>query len=471
MKSKTLFLFLMITISLSAQEMLTLQDCKTIAIRENLSLSIDSIKIKSAIHTKRAAFANYFPDISFAGTFLHLNKQFQLFENDILLPVVPHQAIDLNTMHINQESFSNPMVALLSFAIDPSTLQPLTDVNGNPVFRNYAWLPADQSKFGLKDNYLFNFSLKQPIFVGGKIFYSNKMANNSVEIAKYKTEMDKQNLLYEIEDMYYKTWIIDKKCKLAHKYLELLQEIEKDIKNYIDEGIATTNQLLMIQTKINQAQVNLFKAENGLTIQKQLLNQKMGRDIHQDFSLVDTIDFDINIIHLIINENLDINNRPEIKLLEQKVELSQNMLRVTQADMLPQIGFMANYFFVNPNPYKGFANEFGDDYTFGVSIQIPIFHALERYNKRQAALLQYKAAQIEMNDIKNLISIETSYTTNQLKEQLMQLNATNKNVELARENLRVQTDLFMKVYSNCLISQKLKLCGYKLKLIIMKHMP
>lgn len=56
--------------------------------------------------------------------------------------------------------------------------------------------------------------------------------------------------------------------------------------------------------------------------------------------------------------------------------------------------------------------------------------------------MQYKAAQIEMNDIKNLISIETSYTTNQLKEQLMQLNATNKNVELARENLRVQTDLF-----------------------------
>ncbi len=40
------------------------------------------------------------------------------------------------------------------------------------------------------------------------------------------------------------------------------------------------------------------------------------------------------------------------------------------------------------------------------------------------------------------MNIEATYVTNQLKEQLMQIEAARKNVELARENLRIQTDMF-----------------------------
>ena len=268
------------------------------------------------------------------------------------------------------------------------------------------------------------------------------MAQNAVEIAICKTEIDRQSLLYEVEDLYYKVWITEKKYRLALKYLDLLKEIENDVENYLKEGLITSNQLLMIRSKINQAQVDIFKAENGLSVQKQLLNQKIGRDIKQDFKVEDSLKADFEIIQNILNTQLSIDNRPEVKLLEQKVQLNRNLMRVTQADMMPQLGLTANYFYINPNPYKGLEDEFGDDYALGLSLKIPLFHAFERYNKRQSALLQYKSAQLEMEDSRNLLNIEATYVTNQLKEQLMQIEAARKNVELARENLRIQTDMF-----------------------------
>jgi outer membrane protein TolC len=433
---------ILFSICLSAQDIISLEECKQIALKHNINLQIDSANINVAIYNKRATFANFFPNINFSGTYLRLNNQFQLFENDLFLPVVPHQAIDFSTMQLNPSSFNNPLISLLTFAIDPSTLKPLTDANGNPIFRYYAYLPADQAKFGVKDNYIFNFSLIQPIFAGGKIFYANKMTDNAVMMAKYQTEIDKQSLLYDIEDMYYKLWITEKKYKLALNYLELLKQLEQDVKNYLQEGMATNNQLLMVQTKINEAEVNVFKAQNGLNLQKQLLNQKMGRKINTDFILQDSLMLDEEFLNLFLNSENDVINRPEIKLLEQNVEFNKNMLRVTQADMLPQIGFTTNYFFINPNPYNGLAKEFGNDYTLGVTIKVPIFHALEKYNKRQAALVQYKIAQMKMDETKDLIYIDATYSANQLKEQLMQLNATKKNVELATENLRLQTNLY-----------------------------
>lgn len=433
---------ILFSICLSAQDIISLEECKQIALKHNINLQIDSANINVAIYNKRATFANFFPNINFSGTYLRLNNQFQLFENDLFLPVVPYQAINFSNMQLNPSSFTDPLISSLTFAIDPNTLKPLTDANGNPIFRNYAYLPANQAKFGVKDNYIFNFSLVQPIFAGGKIFYANKMTDNAVMMAKYQTEVDKQSLLYDIEDMYYKLWITEKKYKLALNYLELLKQLEQDVKNYLQEGMATNNQLLMVQTKINEAEVNVFKAQNGLNLQKQLLNQKMGRKINTDFILQDSLMLDEEFLNLFLNSENDVINRPEIKLLEQNVEFNKNMLRVTQADMLPQIGFTTNYFFINPNPYNGLAKEFGNDYTLGVTIKVPIFHALEKYNKRQAALVQYKIAQMKMDETKDLISIDATYSANQLKEQLMQLNATKKNVELATENLKLQTNLY-----------------------------
>jgi len=154
MRLNVFLVMILLSIYLSAQEVLSIEQCKQIALKQNVNLQIDSANINMAIYNKRATFANFFPDINFSGTYLRLNNQFQLFENDLFLPVVPYQAINLSTMQLNPSSFTNPLISLLTFAIDPSTLKPLTDAEGNPIFRNYAMLPADQAKFGVKDNYI-----------------------------------------------------------------------------------------------------------------------------------------------------------------------------------------------------------------------------------------------------------------------------------------------------------------------------
>jgi len=80
MRLNVFLVMILLSIYLSAQEVLSIEQCKQIALKQNVNLQIDSANINMAIYNKRATFANFFPDINFSGTYLRLNNQFQLFE-------------------------------------------------------------------------------------------------------------------------------------------------------------------------------------------------------------------------------------------------------------------------------------------------------------------------------------------------------------------------------------------------------
>ena len=57
-----------LTFSVGAQEVLSLDSCRALAIANNKELLISQEKINSAHYQRKAAFTNYLPDISATGT-------------------------------------------------------------------------------------------------------------------------------------------------------------------------------------------------------------------------------------------------------------------------------------------------------------------------------------------------------------------------------------------------------------------
>ncbi len=422
---------------------LSLEQCKQMAIEKNTSIRIKHIHLKQAEHLRKAAYTQFFPSLGFTGTYIRMNKQFQLLENDLTIPVLPSEFYDPEIGAINSSLLNNPSMMPLAFVMNPETGYPYADVNGSPIFQQYAWLPGDQLTFGQKNNFLFNLGLIQPIYTGGKIRQMYKMSQILEEMAKNSLSLEEEKQLIEIEELYWNLITLQEKNKLANTYKNLLITLIGDLENYKAEGIVMHNDLLKVQIKLNEAELNIVKSQNGIKLARKALCQKIGLPLDEYFEPADTV---IPSEKLTINPEIFIRfaqqNRSDVKMLENTVLLTEAGIKIMRSRFLPDIGFTANYAYMNPNPYAGFSKTFGGDYNLGIAMHVPLFHWGERKHTLALTQCENKTALLMLEDSKNLIALQTEQAINNLNEMYEELIMTRKSLELANENLRLLSDAF-----------------------------
>ena len=112
MKRTILLLTFVVTVScMHAQRMLTLEECRNLAIQNNKELQISGEKIKMADNEKKAAFTKYFPQLSANGAYMWNQKDINLLDMGALssslssslgglaqLPMIQHLMSGVNDM-------------------------------------------------------------------------------------------------------------------------------------------------------------------------------------------------------------------------------------------------------------------------------------------------------------------------------------------------------------------------------------
>ena len=83
-KLAVLVLILSVACQLVAQQVLSLQDCRDMALENNKNLKISQEKVNIANYDKKIAFSNYLPKITAQGTYTYNEKQLQLLSDDKL---------------------------------------------------------------------------------------------------------------------------------------------------------------------------------------------------------------------------------------------------------------------------------------------------------------------------------------------------------------------------------------------------
>lgn len=398
-----------------AQE-LTLGQCKEMALNQNMDLKISQEHILMGKNARKMAFSQFFPQIEGNASYIRLNKQFQLLDEDF-----------------TSQSIIDNLPFPISFLPIPIPID----------LSNISLLPSSDTRFGQENNFVFNVGLTQPIFAGGRIFEVYKMSKVGEQIASESAILERQKVLYETEDLYWNIVSIQEKQKVVEAYQKMLQNLEKDVEAYITQGVALRNDLLRVKLKQNEIDLNLFKINNGLKLAKMALCQKIGMDINSDITLSEA---EIEIEEKdIVYENIRqsaILNRPELKLLEHSVKLTESALRISTGSFMPTLGFTANYLSVRPNPYRGLADEFGSDYMFGFVMNVPIFHWFEKHHSHALAKNSMNIAKLKLEDSRQKISMETLMISNEILEAKRRIEISKVSLDQTLENLKLIQDSY-----------------------------
>lgn len=459
-------------VSVQAQETaLTLADCREMAIRQSQDLEQARIKMEMAGYDRKIARANYFPKVSATGAYLYNDRNIALVNDQ-------QSALLQNAGTLMQGQLNAAMAnatTQLSTAMQQKMTQLMTAIQTNPALAaEYMGSPMWQTILGMLQNtdpsslaglvpniadpvnaigadidksmhpdlhniWVGAVTVQQPVFVGGKIVYSNQMASLAQELAASQYDMKYADIVVDVDQAYWQIISIANKRKLASNYADLLHQMERDVEYAIAAGVATDSDALQVKVKANEADMMLTKAENGLTLAKMLLCKRVGLPLDTEIVLADE---NLEIIpepQCPVEKSLDdiYASRPETHSLELAQKIYDKKAKVVRADMLPQVALTANYLISNPNAFNGIQNGWnGGLFTAGVMVNVPLFHGMENVNRYKKAKAEASLYQHQYDDARELIRLQVTQQRKLFGEAQEKLGMTRSNLESAEENLR-----------------------------------
>lgn len=376
MKLTIIIALLAITISnnLFSQKKYTLDDCKKIAEAHNINLKNSDLDVLSAAQTSKEAYTKYFPEIK-ASAFGFNNSR----------SVV---SMDLGGIQVNT----------------------------------------------LKSGVTGGITAIQPIYTGGNISNSNKLAKLGEEVSKYQREITNNDVLLETEKSFWLLTSLMDKLKTIQTVENHLNALLKKVESSVAAGTTITNDILKVKLKINETTALKSKTTNAITLCKMNLCQQIGLSLDsvQTFEIVapDFASIESPAAYYVLHESV-MYDKPEYKLLDKGVTASKLETKIKQSQYLPTVSIGANY------GYDNFSDHNHMNGIVFATVSIPLSdlwggsYAIKRQKiKEQIAYNKYEQG-------KQLLLLEMKQAQNDFDESYRQVNIAKSAIAQSIENLRL----------------------------------
>jgi len=444
MKKNVFVVFaILASMPLYSQKVLQLEDCRQMALTHNKSLQMAQESVTAARQLKEAAFTQFLPNFSANGGYTWNEKNLSLLSEDALLPV--------GTKMANGSFGYIPGTGQVQEVQLPTGNYVPTDSKGVPfdptknpeklVWKNYSLLPKSAMEFDIKNIFVGSVGFIQPVFMGGKIRELYHIAKYGENLAIAQHESKVTELLLEVDEAYWRVVSLGNKVKLARDYRDLVAQVDSNVNVMIEEGIATRSEALKVKVKLNEADITITKAEDGLNLSRMALNQLCGIALDDVYNLADQ-DLTEEAVTQLIPIEQALSNRPEIKQLTQLENIAKSNEKIMLSRFMPNIALTGNYLISNPNSYDGFKNEFAGMFTVGVVANIPLFHFGDKFHTLNAAKAHHRIATLQLEDSREKMQLQIKQCSYKVSESLKKKISTQHNIEQAEENLRYATEGF-----------------------------
>lgn len=446
MRKKSLLLSLVVSLASLSQAVqadaqvrtLPLDSCRAMAMANNKQMKIRQEQVKGAGYLRKEAFAAYLPGIDFAGGYMYNQKELSIFDSDQLLPT--------KTFDPKTGSYEFNLVT------NPATGMPIKGPDGQYVPQTVALIPKEAMTYDIHNVFFGAVTLTQPIYMGGKILALNKIAKLNERLQRDLYDNEANDVIYAVDAAYWQVVSLEAKRELAVSYVALLDSLDRNVAAMVDAGVATRSDKLSVDVKLNQANIDLVKVDNGLALSKMLLCQLIGIPVDTPVSPADSCPATVGSADA--GEGIDMpaastydmadvfSRRNDLRALETGVEIAEQNRRLALSSMLPNIALTGMYSFSNPNMFDGFKKRFDGAFSVGVMVQIPIWHWGGNYNKYRAAGSAATVMKLQVEDAKEMIRLQVSQASYKSQEAFKTYRMTLDNMAKADENLRDATLAF-----------------------------
>ena len=428
-------------LSICGQEVLSLEDCRTLAIKNNKKLSVARMNMEIATDERGAARTKYLPKVDAVAGWELLSKEVSILNKD-QKNALNHLGTNA-TSQLGSELSSTIQGMAMQGLITPEAAanlgQQLGQLNTMIAGMGDNLGKTIRQAFRTNNRNMFGGAVmvRQPIYMGGSLTALNRIADINEDMMSNTYDMTLQNTLYEIEVNYWLVVSLRQKERLAESYYKLVTRLNDDVHKMIDEGIATRADGLNVEVRVHEAEMTKMKVSDNLTLAKMLLCQLCGLDMNKPITLADE---DKDSFSISREAPLDNPVRPELRMIDNAIDISEQSSKlVTALYYRPQVALTGGYMISNPNVYNGFERKFSGIWNIGLLVRMPIWNWNEGRYKLHATKAATNIAKLEREDLGEKINLQVKQCRFKVAEAEKRLNMSEKHVASAEENLRCAT--------------------------------
>ena len=187
-----------------------------------------------------------------------------------------------------------------------------------------------------KDQYKLSIDVQQPIYDGGAISGQRKIASQEGKVQEAENEVNLYQVRRRVNELYFSLLLLDEQIKLNDDIKALLQSSEQKLSAMVKGGTAATSDYENVRAERLSAE----QANESLKAQKLMLSRILS------------VFCGIEVNHLQKPQALDAtvsaNTRPEMRLFENQLHLSEVQEKVLDARLKPHLGLFAQGFYGYP---------------------------------------------------------------------------------------------------------------------------
>ncbi len=367
-----------------AQNKITLDEAIEIALSESNSIKIAEMTIEKTGYAKKGAYSALYPNISANGSYQRtLKKQVMAME-------MAGQAMEIEV--------------------------------------------------GMSNNVSAGVTAAMPL-INAQLWQSLKLSALDVELAIEQARSSRISMVSQVKQAFYSV-LLAKEAYNVYKevYDNALKNFE-DVEKKYNVGKASEFEYLRAKVNVNNAEPEVFSAENTVTLAIWQLKAIMGIDLATELDVEGSLsDYSNELVASLTNDTISFENNTNLLQLKLQDEMLNRTIKMTKFQYIPTLSaqFSYNYmalgntFDMNWNPYSMVA----------LSLNIPIFDGfLKRNNIRQYQKTQ-DILRLNIEDVERNLNIAMENYRNEMNTSVKRYTAAETTLEMAQKSYDISQKMY-----------------------------
>ena len=362
---------------------LTLDDALKVALSENVSVKVADMEVTRTEYAQKGTYASLFPQIDFTGSYQRAIKKQKMFMMDMEIVI------------------------------------------------------------GRNNTYTMGFNAALPL-VNVELWKAIQITGMDVELAVEKAKGSKVDLIDQVNQAFYGVLLAKDLYNVYKENYDNAKDNYDDVKAKFDTGIASKFEFLSAEVAMQNAEPNVYDAQNSIMLANWKLKALLGIDLNQNIECVGSLsDFEKTVADVASFESLSIENNSTVKQLEIQERMLDKTYEMKLAKYYPTLAGQISYNWMAMEENFKFSDYKLNPYSTGVlALTIPIFSGGKRYNDLRQTKIQQEQLALQKEDAIRNIEIGVMQVVSSLETSLKQYQAAQKTIEGAQAGYEIAKKMY-----------------------------
>lgn len=314
---------------------------------------------------------------------------------------------------------------------------PRIDINADGTL-NMSALDAWNEPLGEYRNHTYQgvFVVSQPLYTGGALNAQHKIAQADERLSQLNEELTLDQIHYQSDAVYWNASASQAMLQAADKYQNIVRQQYDIIQDRFEDGMISRTDLLMISTRLKEAELQYIKARQNYKLALQRLNILMGIEPNNPVDSLYTIDKAPAPIQILSLDNV-LQRRADYESTEINIIRSEAQRKAALSQFNPHLDMYFSGGWATATPNLGYDVSFNP--IIGINLNIPIFRWGARFKTKRQQKAFIGIQKLQQSYIADNINEELSAALTNLTESESQVKTAKENMNLADENLDLVT--------------------------------